>query len=27
VTGQMLLSVNENPLAFTGPHGDRLDWL
>jgi hypothetical protein len=27
VTGQMLLSVNESPLAFTGPHGDRLDWL
>jgi Uncharacterized protein conserved in bacteria (DUF2332) len=27
VTGQMLLSVNENPKAFTGPHGDRLDWL
>ena len=26
-TGQMLLSVNETPLAFTGPHGDRLDWL
>jgi hypothetical protein len=27
VTGQMLLSVNEEPMAFTGPHGDRLDWL
>jgi Uncharacterized protein conserved in bacteria (DUF2332) len=27
VTGQMLLSVNESPRAFTGPHGDRLDWL
>jgi hypothetical protein len=27
VTGQLLLSVNEQPLAFTGPHGDRLDWL
>ena len=25
--GQMLLSVNEDPKAFTGPHGDRLDWL
>ena len=27
VAGQMLLSVNEVPQAFTGPHGDRLDWL
>jgi hypothetical protein len=27
VVGQMLLSVNEAPKAFTGPHGDRLDWL
>jgi hypothetical protein len=27
VVGQMLLSVNEVPKAFTGPHGDRLDWL
>ena len=27
VVGQMLLSVNETPQAFTGPHGDRLDWL
>jgi hypothetical protein len=27
VTGQMLLSLNELPQAFTGPHGDRLDWL
>jgi hypothetical protein len=27
VGGQMLLSLNESPLAFTGPHGDRLDWL
>jgi len=27
VTGQMLLSVNEVPKGFTGPHGDRLDWL
>jgi hypothetical protein len=27
VGGQMLLAVNEQPKAFTGPHGDRLDWL
>jgi hypothetical protein len=27
VLGQMLLSLNEVPRAFTGPHGDRLDWL
>jgi hypothetical protein len=27
VVGQMLLSRNEKPFAFTGPHGDRLDWL
>jgi len=27
VPGQLLLSVNEVPKAFTGPHGDRLDWL
>jgi hypothetical protein len=27
VGGQMLLSLNEVPKAFTGPHGDRLDWL
>jgi hypothetical protein len=27
VPGQMLLSLNEVPRAFTGPHGDRLDWL
>jgi hypothetical protein len=27
VVGQMLLSLNEVPQAFTGPHGDRLDWL
>jgi hypothetical protein len=27
VTGQMLLSLDEQPKAFTGPHGDRLDWL
>ena len=27
VPGQMLLSLNEVPQAFTGPHGDRLDWL
>jgi hypothetical protein len=27
VLGQMLLSLNEVPKAFTGPHGDRLDWL
>ena len=27
VVGQMLLAVNEEPQAFTGPHGDRLDWL
>jgi hypothetical protein len=27
VLGQLLLSVNEVPKAFTGPHGDRLDWL
>jgi hypothetical protein len=27
VTGQMLLSIDEVPKAFTGPHGDRLDWL
>jgi hypothetical protein len=27
VAGQMLLSLNEVPKAFTGPHGDRLDWL
>jgi hypothetical protein len=26
VAGQMLLSRNEVPRAFTGPHGDRLDW-
>lgn len=27
VRGELLLSLNEQPLAFTGPHGDRLDWL
>jgi Uncharacterized protein conserved in bacteria (DUF2332) len=27
VLGGMLLSLNEEPRAFTGPHGDRLDWL
>jgi hypothetical protein len=27
VLGQMLLSLDEVPKAFTGPHGDRLDWL
>jgi hypothetical protein len=27
VLGQLLLSVDEVPKAFTGPHGDRLDWL
>jgi hypothetical protein len=27
VPGQLLLSMDERPLAFTGPHGDRLDWL
>lgn len=27
VAGQLLLSLNERPQAFTGPHGDRLDWL
>ena len=27
VVGQMVLSRNERPFAFTGPHGDRLDWL
>jgi hypothetical protein len=27
VVGQMLLSLDESPKAFTGPHGDRLDWL
>jgi hypothetical protein len=26
VLGQLLLAVNERPKAFTGPHGDRLDW-
>ena len=25
--GGMLLSLNESPKAFTGPHGDRLDWM
>lgn len=27
VPGQLLLAKNEQPKAFTGPHGDRLDWL
>jgi hypothetical protein len=27
VPGQLLLSRDEVPKAFTGPHGNRLDWL
>jgi hypothetical protein len=27
ILGPLLLSRNEVPMAFTGPHGDRLDWL
>jgi hypothetical protein len=26
IVGPLLLSRNEVPMAFTGPHGDRLDW-
>jgi hypothetical protein len=26
VVGEMLLSRDEVPMAFAGPHGDRLDW-
>ncbi len=27
VPGEFLLALDQHPLAWTGPHGQRLDWL